>query len=635
MPIAPFGTWESPISAELIASKSITFFNIVADGEFIYCVEMRPNENGRYAIVRYSTTGEKLTVLPGPFSARTRVHEYGGKSFTVADGVIYFVNYADQNLYKIIDNQQPEQITFDGIRFAELTITEHGIIAIAERHIDESREAENFLALIDPDTGAITELATGYDFYAAPAIYNNKKIAWICWNHPNMPWNATHLWVADIVDGKLANNYQLQANSSPQSYFQPQWDAQGNLCFISDLTGWWNFYKWSSATDTIKTLCTLDAEFGQPLWQLGMSRWGWYHDLILCVYTEQGSAKLGLLDPHKAQQNLRTLDLPFTSFDYLCMHNNRAYFIGASPIQAASLIEYVPNNICRVLAESTDIIVADEYISIPKHITFPTTGRQKNAHAFFYMPVNKDFNAPVGEKPPLVVFIHGGPTSATSSAFNLQKQYWTSRGFAVADINYGGSAGYGTKYRNSLERDNEDSPGYWGDVDIKDCVACVKYLASNDLIDPDKAVIRGGSAGGFTTLAALAFTNTFKAGANYYGVSDIMALTKDTHKFESRYMDRLVGALPKYADLYATRSPINNLDNFSAPLIVFQGDEDKVVPENQSATMVHALRERGILVSYVLYHGEQHGFRKAETIIDSLTKELDFYLNTVVRLKVE
>lgn len=632
MHVAPYGTWQSEITAELIASKTITFTNIVADQTDIYCAEMRPNENGRIAIVKYTADGQKHTVLPEGYSARTRVHEYGGQAFTVHQQTIYFVNYADQNLYKIQANQAPQQITKHNIRFAELKMTEHGLLAVAERHTIDTAQVENFLALVDPDTGVVQELATGFDFYAAPTLSPNNKLAWICWNHPNMPWNNNQLWVADLVDGRLINQQQLLKSELQQAFFQPQWDRNGDLYYVSDLHNWWNLYKWQVTTDRHTQLCNLAAEFAQPLWQLGTACWQFYQDYLICIYTQAGSKKLAILDPSKTSNNLDDLALPFSEFSNICVSHNNAYFIGGSPTQLPVLAKLALDTKdakqLQILSTSSDLNFAPDSLSMATHITFPTLhNRQPLAYAFYYPPFNKNYMAPADTKPPLMIIVHGGPTAATNGSLKLAIQYWTSRGFAVADINYCGSTGYGREYRLSLERDSADNSGYWGDIDIKDCIACVQYLSNNNLINPNKVVIRGGSAGGYTTLASLAFTDVYTAGTSYYGVSDIMALARDTHKFEARYMDRLVGSLPEFAAVYDARSPAQHLEKFRAQLLVLQGDEDKIVPPNQAEYMVEALRVRGLRVEYKLYQGEQHGFRQAATIIDSLQRELEFYLS--------
>lgn len=634
---AQYGTWESPISADQLATSGIKFFDILTDGDYVYNVEMRPTESGRYVIVRYFKDGTKEDMLPAPFNARTRIHEYGGSSFTVHDGIIYFVNFKDQNLYKIAPNSTPQQITKDGVRFSELQMTRYGMLAVAQRHqkladgTEDPTNADNFLALINLETGVITELATGYDFYAFPTInkpmQNNSKIAWMCWNHPNMPWDDTELWVADFVDGKIVNKKKIETGVQQQSFYQPEWDCNDNLVFIVDKSNWWNPYLWNSKTGAITHLINKESEFAQGLWNLGIRVWAQDKNLLYFVTDSEAGAQIIVVDVNQTLPNQGAITLPYTIVDRLYANAGCLYFIGASPIKAQELVRYGADGKLTVLTSSSNVKIPESDISVLQHIEFATTSRQKVAHAYYYPPKNPNFVAPAGTKPPVVVMIHGGPTSATTNAFMLGKQFWTSRGFAVADVNYGGSTGYGRKYRKALQRDNDNEAGYWGDIDIKDCAACVKYLAAEGLIDPTKAIIRGGSAGGYTTLAALAFTDVFCAGNSFYGVSDILALAHDTHKFESRYMDQIVGKLPEFEDVYNKRSPINNLATIKAPLLILQGDEDKVVPQSQADLMVEGLRKQGLRVEYKLYKGEQHGWRKAETIIDAHERELAFYLS--------
>jgi dipeptidyl aminopeptidase/acylaminoacyl peptidase len=625
---AKYGTWESPISAAMIASSGVTFSDIQADGAYIYTIEMRPNEKGRCVIVRYKEDGTREDILPAPFSARTRVHEYGGRSFTVYNNSVYFVNYADQYLYKFKVGDAPRLLNNSSIRFAELFVTAHGLLAVAEEHHTDGSEASNYIVLINTDNGNVKKLVSGSDFYAFPTVNSEgSKIAWVCWNHPNMPWDDTELWVADLDNGSIKNKQQIASDKNHVSHSQPRW-YNGDLIFIDDSNNWWNPYRWNVAQDTITPIITLEADLAGPTWILGKYTWDIFKNQLLFIYSENGHAKIALVDPSKTiGSNVRFIDMPFTDMSYVYVHKDSIYFIGYSTTHAPALVKYNKASGIVILHESAVFDTPETTISVGKHIKFPTKSRQGVAYAYYYPPNNPEFTAPVGSLPPLIVIIHGGPTAATSRGFALAKQYWTSRGFAVADVNHGGSTGYGRKFRKALQRDSVLEPGYWGEIDINDCVACVEYLVKQNLVDPSKVVIRGGSAGGYTTLAALAFTNMFCAGANYYGVSDILALAKVTHKFESRYMDQLIGSLPEFEYLYRQRSPINNLDKFNAPLLVLQGDEDKIVPPDQSEMIVAALQQRGIRVEYKLYQGEQHGFRKADTIVDAHERELRFYLS--------
>ncbi len=623
-----YGTWDSSISAKNLADNGIIFADIIGDGDCIYNIEMRPNEKARQVIVRYKADGSRDDILPVPFSARTRVHEYGGRAFTVYDDVVYFVNYADQFLYKFKIGALPQILNNSTIRFAEPTMTTYGLIAIAEQHYKDGQEATNYIALINENSGEVRKLVTGYDFYAYPTVNSlGTKIAWICWNHPNMPWDDTQLWVADLIDGIIHNAMQIAPENEQVSHSQPRW-YNDNLIFICDSNNWWNPYRCNISDKVIMPLFPVEADLVGPTWILGKYNWGIFKNQFLFIVTENGFSKLALIDPKVPQgSNPHYINTPFTDITYLYVKNDNVFFIGSSTMQPPALVRYAEPNHFYALHESAKIDFPVATISIGQHITFPTKSKQQFAHAYYYPPKNPEFEAPTDTKPPLMVIIHGGPTSATSRGFALSKQYWTSRGFAIADVNYGGSTGYGRKFRKALQRDSVTEPGYWGDVDINDCVACVEYLIKQGLVDSSKVVIRGGSAGGYTTLAALASTSLFCAGTNYYGVSDIMALAKETHKFESRYMDQLVGSLPEFEYLYKQRSPINNLEKFTSPLLVLQGEDDKIVLPNQSEMIVDELQKRGIRVEYKLYAGEQHGFRRSETIIDAHERELRFYLS--------
>ncbi len=632
MPQAHYGTWDSSITPQALAANGKRFFDTVADGDFIYNVEMRPNEKARYVIVRYSKDGTATDMIAAPFSARTRVHEYGGRAFTVQNGVIYFVNFADQFLYTVKVGEAPVVLNNTGVRFAEPVMTKHGLIAVAEKHHisedgkTEVKEATNFIALINPETGAMETLIGGHDFYAFPTVSaDGNKIAWICWDHPNMPWDETELWVADLVDGNVENAQRIGAEDpTVVSHFQPGWDQHNNLIFMSDKSNWWNPYHWNAVTGAITPIVTMEEDLGVPLWNLGLTTWGFYDSYQIFTFDKNNKVAFMLVDPN-VPEHPHIFESGFNSVSRLCIHKGHLYFVGASGTEPPALVKFSVSGGVQYLARSMDVALLWDAISVAEHIEFPTKSRQGKAYAYYYPPKNPEFFAPGGEKPPVVIMIHGGPTASASPGFDLAKQFWTSRGFAVADVNYGGSTGYGRKYRKALQRDKADEPGYWGQMDIADCVACVNYLVEKGLVDPNKVVIRGGSAGGYTTLAALAFTDTFKAGTSLYGVSDILVLAKETHKFESRYMDQLVGSLPQFEATYHERSPIHHLVGIRSPLLVLQGDEDKIVLPNQAEMMVEGLKALGRTVEYVLYAGEQHGFRKAETIIDAYERELAFY----------
>ncbi|WP_448597435.1 S9 family peptidase [Thermoleptolyngbya sp.] len=628
--IAPFGSWKSPITSDLIVVGSLRLGEVRLDGDAVYWSEGRPTEGGRTVVVRrsLSDSSEPSTtdLTPLPFNVRTRVHEYGGGAYIVQDGTVYFSNFADQRLYQIKPNEAPQPITPEGaFRYADAVgdRLRNRLICVREDHSQNDHEPVNTIVSVSlsPRDGALdagTVLVSGSDFYAFPRLSpDGSRLCWIEWNHPNMPWDGTTLWVALVnADGSLGEPQNI-AGGEAESIFQPEWSPDGELYFVSDRTNWWNLYRWNFATATPEPLCPKAAEFGLPLWVFGMSTYGFESaESLICTYSEDGVSKLARL--HTRTLELTEIPTPYTSISGIQVLGSSVVFGAGSPTQPGAIahLDLATGQITELRRSST-VDIDPGYISVPQAVEFPTANGL-TAHGFFYPPQNQDFAAPAGEKPPLLVKIHGGPTAATSATFSPSIQYWTSRGIAILDVNYGGSTGYGRDYRERLK-------GNWGIVDVDDCVNGARYLAEQGLVDGDRLCIDGGSAGGYTTLAALAFRDVFKAGASYYGVSDLEALAKDTHKFESRYLDGLIGPYPARRDLYIERSPIHAIDRLNCPLIFFQGDEDKIVPPNQAERMVNALQAKGLPVAYVLFHGEQHGFRKAENIKRALDGELYFY----------
>jgi dipeptidyl aminopeptidase/acylaminoacyl peptidase len=617
---APYGSWKSPVTSGLVSSRVIRFDEQVeVDGNDIYWMELRPEEAGRCVIVRRSLDGRVADVTPKPFNVRTRVHEYGGGAYKVDQGTVYFSNFADQRLYRQPPNSIPEPITPEGpMRYADGVIDgrRNRVICVCEDHKNSDREAENYLATISTDgSGRSQKLISGNDFYSSPRISpDGSLLAWLTWNHPNMPWDYTELWVGEIgEEGSIANPIHI-AGGSNESVCQPQYSPDGTLYFISERTGWWNLYRWKDGS--VEALCPMEAEFGVPHWVFGTSTYTFEAGRLICSYVKDGSSHLAALDP--ATRKLKEIKVPYTAISGVRGGLGFVVLLAGSPVEAESIIRLqLADGKLETLGRSTQVTVAPEYLSLPEAIEFPTEGGL-TAHALYYRPKNGDYVGTAAEHPPLIVISHGGPTSATSSTMNLGIQFWTSRGFAVADVDYGGSTGYGRDYRQRLD-------GRWGIVDVDDCVNCARYLIERGEVDDKRTAIRGGSAGGYTTLAALTFRHAFKAGASYYGVSDLEALARDTHKFESRYLYRVVGPYPAARDLYLQRSPINHVEWLSCPVIFFQGDEDKVVPPDQAELMVNALRRKGIPAAYILFQGEQHGFRKAGSIKRSLEAELYFY----------
>jgi len=616
--IAPFGTWKSPIDAALIASESIGLSSpCVVDGN-LYWIELRPAEGGRCALVERRPDGTTRDVAPAPWNIRTRVHEYGGGAFTVADGVVYAAHFADQRLYRMQPGTEPVAITPEAaLRYADGFIdrARNRWIGICEDHRGDG-EAKNMVAAVALHDGSLQPLVTGHDFFAAPRLSpDGSQLAWIAWNHPNMPWDGTELWLAAIGDDGRPTGARCIAGGVDESIVYPTWSPDGILTFASDRTGYWNLYRWQD--DAARPLCEQQVELAAPLWSLGDSMFGFASaDEIICAYNSGGEWQLARLPAAGGEPT--DIDVPYSSISSVSVEGNRVVLVGGTPTRAAAVVEIdASSGECREHRRSFEIDVDARYFSVPETITFPTTD-DAVAHGFYYPPANPDFSGPDGERPPLLVFSHGGPTGATASALRLSVQYWTSRGFAVVDVNYRGSTGYGRAYRNALR-------GNWGIVDVDDCAHAAAFLAAQGKADPDRLAIRGGSAGGYTTLCALTFRDVFRAGASHFGVSDLAALARETHKLESRYLDRLIGPYPERADLYRERSPLDHAERIRCPVIFLQGLEDRVVPPNQAELMVAALKENGIPVAYLPFEGEQHGFRRASSIERALEAELYFY----------
>ncbi len=616
---APYGSWKSPITSDLIVAGTVGLGQVRLDGEAVYWIEQRPTEGGRNVIVRRTPDGTIADLTPAPCNARTRVHEYGGGAYAVRDGTLYFSNFADQRLYRRTGAAEPEPLTSeDGLRYADAIIdTQRSrLICVHEDHRLAGQEAINSLVGIDLASGEETVLVSGSDFYSNPRLNpDGTQLAWLSWNHPQMPWDGTELWVGTVrSDGSLAE-VRLVAGGNAESIFQPEWSPLGILYFVSDRSGWWNLYR--VRNDNIEALWEKNVDFGRPQWMFGMTTYAFASaNRIICTYAENGTWHMASLDPGTRQ--CEAIALPYTEVGDVQASSGKAVFLAGSPSAPPAVVQLdLDTRALSVLCQSSQLDLDPDYLSAPQAIAFPTE-HDRTAYGLYYPPTNADYAAPSEERPPLVVKSHGGPTSAAQTALDLRIQYWTSRGFAVLDVNYGGSTGYGRAYRQRLN-------GQWGIVDVDDCVNGANYLVARGEVDAERLTITGGSAGGYTTLCALTFRNTFRAGASHYGISDLEALARDTHKFESRYPDNLVGPYPERQDVYVARSPVHFTQQLSCPLIVFQGAEDKIVPPNQSELMVAALREKGLPVAYVLFAGEQHGFRKAENIKRALDGELYFY----------
>ena len=616
-----FGSWESTITTDLILNNSVSLGEISLFGDDIYWVEMRANEGGRYVVVKQTIDGKKTDAIPSGYNARTRVHEYGGGSYLVTNRGVVFSNFDDQSLYLVDANNVCKKLTIqEDCRYADIIYDKYRerLICIREDHSERAKEAvSSIIAVSLLESGNEIILQCGADFYSNPRLSNDgQKLCWISWFHPNMPWDNTSLFTSEINDvGQIGKASLVAGGDINESVCQPSWSFDDILYFISDKNNWWNLYRLGE--NGIECIIKLDAEFAVPQWSFRESNYDFIdYNSIISIYRQQGLAYIAIINTDK--KTFETLSLSYTEIESLVCKKNKAYFLGSSPTEFKSIIEYdIEKKIVNVIQKSNAICLDKEYISVGESISFPVD-ENKHAHAVFYRPQNRYYTGLDDEKPPLVVMSHGGPTGESHNGLKMVVQFFSSRGFAVLDVNYGGSSGYGREYRRRLN-------GNWGIVDVNDCSKAALYVAEEGWVDKDRLAIRGGSAGGFTTLAALAYTDVFKAGASHYGVSDLEALTKETHKFESRYLDTLIGAYPETQEIYKERSPVNSVDRLSCPVIFFQGLEDKIVLPNQAELMVDALKLKGIPVVYVAYEGEQHGFRQAKNIKRTLESELYFY----------
>ncbi len=615
---APFGSWESPISAEVVTRAGLRFADVLRiDGDDLYWIESRPAEGGRSVIVRHSGAGSIEDIGPDGFNARTRVHEYGGGAYVVANGTVFSSRFDDQRLYRIDLGVAPVAITPEpeiaaGLRYADLDLSTDWAVGVREDHTGEG-EAVNELVRIEL-AGATQPavIASGRDFYSNPRINPDRtSIAWLEWDHPNMPWDGTELRVARFDGGRLGESV-LVAGGPQESVTQPEWAPDGTLHYVSDRTGWWNIYRHTARRD--EAVLTMDAEFGVPGWVLGTRRYCFLDDgtLIAAHESLDGDRLMAIEDGA-----IRRIDVPFRSIGSTMVTSGRTLFVvaggpDASPGVAAIDIDTGAPEVLH----GGEAVFDDQYVSIPESITFDTPDGP--AHALFYPPTNPNFIGPEEESPPLMVEIHGGPTGQARTTLSPSFLFWTSRGFGIVDVDYGGSSGYGREYRNRLR-------GEWGVVDVRDCALAAAHLASRGKADPDRLIIAGGSAGGYTTLMALAMRDEFSAGSSWYGIASLEALAQDTHKFESRYLDGLIGPYPEALSIYRERSALNHMDGFDAPVILLQGLDDKVVPPKQAEVMRDALIARGVPVACVMFAGEGHGFRDARNQITALESELSFF----------
>jgi dipeptidyl aminopeptidase/acylaminoacyl peptidase len=614
---APFGTWTSTITAARVAAGVRPVGSPRIVGDRVLWLQSLPEEGGRTAVAT-QVDGAPRIVTPAPFNARTRVHEYGGGAYTAAGDTIWFSNFADNLVYAQVGDAAPVAITADGAqRHADLELdaTHDRLIAVREQHGGDG-EPRNTIVALDLDGSGSATLVEGADFYASARVSpEGRRLAWLSWNHPRMPWEGTELWLAAIADDGTPAHARCVAGGPAESLCQPVWAPDGRLYVVSDRGGFWNLYRLEAGG--LVPVLPMEAEFGLPQWVFGQSSYGFSgpHEIVAAC-RENAISRLLRIDLRTGVATV--IPAPFEDIVELRVGPGFAVVEAGSPTTPTRIARIaLADGSLTVLASSLDDLPDEGLLSVPRTIRFPSASG-RTAHAFHYPPHNAGFQAPAGERPPLIVIGHGGPTAMASNTLKLATQFWTSRGFAVLDVNYGGSTGFGRAYRQLLS-------GQWGIVDVEDCIAGARHLADQGLADGDRLAIRGGSAGGYTTLAALAFHDVFKAGASYYGVGDLRALDADTHKFESRYTIDLLAPLPERERLYAERSPIHSAHRLSCPVIFFQGLDDKVVPPAQSETMVAALRAQGIPVAYIAFEGEGHGFRKKESNQRALEAELSFY----------
>ena len=611
--VAACGTWTSPITAARVAAgvRPVAAPRIV--GDRVLWLQSLPEEGGRTAVA-----GPDGIVTPAPFNVRSRVHEYGGGAMAAEGDTIWFSHHADNLVYAQAGGAAPVAITSDGTqRHAdfELDARHRRLIAVREQHAGEG-EPRNTIVALALDGGASATLAEGADFYASARVSpEGRRLAWLSWNHPNMPWQGTELWLAAFADDGSLMHSRCVAGGPTESLCQPVWAPDGRLYVVSDRSGFWNLYR-LEASGLVPVL-PMAAEFGLPQWVFAQSSYGFTGpDEIVATCRENAISRLLRIDLRSGVAT--TIETPFEDIAELRAGPGFVVVEAGTPTQPTCIARIaLDGGAVTVLARSADDLPDAGVLSVPRAVRFPSTDG-RTAHAFHYAPRNDGFSPPEGERPPLIVIGHGGPTSMASNTLKLATQFWTSRGFAVLDVNYGGSTGFGRAYREALS-------GQWGIVDVEDCIAGARFLVEQGLADGRRLAIRGGSAGGYTTLAALAFHDVFKAGASYYGVGDLRALDADTHKFESRYTADLLGPPYEIERLYLERSPIHAAHRLSCPVIFFQGLDDKVVPPAQAETMVAALRAQGIPVAYLAFEGEGHGFRRKETVQRTLEAELSFY----------
>jgi dipeptidyl aminopeptidase/acylaminoacyl peptidase len=628
--VLPYGNWPSKISSQLLTKNSPKLSEPKLSSDSQYWLETRPEEKGRTVIICHQADKVTKVITPEGMSVRTRIHEYGGGSYLIHNQTAYFVNDSDQRIYQHnLQTQELSPLTPKGqYRFADFCIDKQRqqLICVCEIHKDDHKEPENCIVAVKLDgssTTALSMLVFGNDFYSNPRLSpDGKHLSWLTWNHPNMPWDNTECWLADITSLGLLQKHRKVAGGSDdgnrhESIFQPQWSPTGELFFVSDRNEWWNLYKYNVETKTTECIHEMPAEFAMPQWVFGMSTYGFLNSYtVFCTYTQDGEWHSGLIDTMTKQFNPLTSD--FISFDAIDCddESDAAIFVGANKNSSDNIILWRKHEWKNLSPTEKSPIDKNEF-SLAQAITF-SNNQQQDVHAFYYPPQNAQYEDQHSALPPLLVMCHGGPTGATRTTLNLKIQYWTNRGFAVLDVNYSGSTGYGRQYRDRLKQQ-------WGVLDVDDICCGADYLVQEGKVDPQRVAVRGSSAGGYTVLAALTFRDSFKAGASLYGIGDLSLLAEDTHKFESRYLDQLIGPYPEQQSIYENRSPLFHIDQLQCPVIFLQGLEDKVVPPNQAESMVKALAQKKIPVAYVTFSEEGHGFRQAQNIQFAIDAEYGFY----------
>ncbi len=626
---APYGKWVSPISSKMVADSgtghSALPREIQIAGRTVYWIERQADESGRYAILQLDPAGELTVHTPRPYSVATKVNEYGGGAYAVQNDVIFFCNSSDQRIYRQPDKDEPHPITPEppspgAHRYADLQVVKdrNALLAVRERHESEQQVINELVSIRTDQVSDPLVIRSGRDFFSNPCLNpDGDLLVWLEWDLPHMPWNETELWMADFRDLQMSEPRRV-AGGDRISIFQPEWDPFGRLHFISDVSGWWNLYRYD--VDHVEPILLMDADFGGPQWQFGFTTYTFQSNGdIVCTYMQDGIGHIGIIS--QSDRTLTEIQCEYTSFlspSIRTDSDNQIWFLGGSFRDTPHLATLNP--ITSTISNKASVKrfnYKHHGISIPYHFKFPS-GADGDAYAFFYPPMNPDFEGVRDNLPPLVVMAHGGPTSSAATHFQLEYQFWTSRGFAIVDVNYAGSSGYGRAYRDKLKRG-------WGEMDVADCAAAANYLIQEGLVERDRIVIRGSSAGGTLALNALIHHHEFAAGAVYYGVIDISTMHQIFHKFEAGYLEWLIGPLQEADDRYAERSPIHHIDQLSKPVIVFQGLEDTIVPPAQSETLTVALRNAGVPHAYLAFSGEGHGFRQSSTIERALEAELYFY----------